>query len=131
MSISEVLAVAAGGVVGAVGRYLVYVAVGHLLGTGFPYATLIVNVVGSFAMGVLIETMALVWSASMAMRLFLTTGILGAFTTFSTFSLDFAVLYERKAFALCALYTVASFVLSVGALFAGLQVMRRLLAPNL
>jgi CrcB protein len=131
MSISEVLAVAAGGVIGAVARYLVYVAVGHLLGTGFPYATLIVNVVGSFAMGVLIETMALVWSASMAMRLFLTTGILGAFTTFSTFSLDFAVLYERKAFALCALYTVASFVLSVGALFAGLQVMRRLLAPNL
>jgi CrcB protein len=131
MSISEVLAVAAGGVIGAVARYLVYVAVGHLLGTGFPYATLIVNVVGSFAMGVLIETMALVWSASMAMRLFLTTGILGAFTTFSTFSLDFAVLYERKAFALCALYTVASFALSVGALFAGLQVMRRLLAPNL
>ena len=130
MSISEVLAVAAGGVVGAVSRYLVYVAVGHLLGTGFPYATLIVNIAGSFAMGALIETMALVWSTSMAMRLFLTTGILGAFTTFSTFSLDFAVLYERKAFALCALYTVASFVLSVGALFAGLQVMRRLLAPS-
>jgi CrcB protein len=131
MSISEVLAVAAGGVIGAVSRYLIYVAVGHLLGTGFPYATLIVNVVGSFAMGVLVETMALVWSASTAMRLFLTTGILGAFTTFSAFSLDFAILYERRAFALCALYTIASFVLSVGGLFAGLQVMRRLLAPNL
>lgn len=130
MSISEVLAVAAGGTLGAVSRYLVYVAVGHLLGAGFPYATLIVNVVGSFAMGALVETMALVWSTSTAMRLFLTTGILGAFTTFSTFSLDFAVLYERKAFALCALYTIASFVLSVGALFAGLQVMRRLLAPS-
>lgn len=131
MSISEVLAVAAGGVIGAVARYLVYVAVGHLLGMGFPYATLIVNVVGSFAMGALVETMALVWSTSTAMRLFLTTGILGAFTTFSTFSLDFAVLYERRAFALCALYTIASFVLSVGALFAGLQVMRRLLTPSL
>jgi CrcB protein len=130
MSISEVLAVAAGGTLGAVSRYLVYVAVGHLLGAGFPYATLIVNVVGSFAMGALVETMALVWSTSTAMRLFLTTGILGAFTTFSTFSLDFAVLYERKAFAMCALYTIASFVLSVGALFAGLQVMRRLLAPS-
>lgn len=130
MSISEVLAVAAGGTLGAVSRYLVYVAVGHLLGAGFPYATLIVNVVGSFAMGALVETMALVWSTSTAMRLFLTTGILGAFTTFSTFSLDLAVLYERKAFALCALYTIASFVLSVGALFAGLQVMRRLLAPS-
>jgi CrcB-like protein, Camphor Resistance (CrcB) len=60
----EVLAVAAGGVIGAVARYLVYVAAGHLLGTGFPYGTLIVNVVGSFAMGVLVETMALVWSTS-------------------------------------------------------------------
>ena len=131
MSISEVLAVAAGGVIGAVARYFVYVAIGHLLGTGFPYATLIVNVVGSFAMGALVETMALVWSTSTTMRLFLTTGILGAFTTFSSFSLDFAILYERRAFALCALYTSASFVLSVAALFAGLQVMRRLLAPNL
>jgi CrcB protein len=126
MSITNLLAVAAGGVTGAVARYLVYVATGHLLGIGFPYATLIVNVVGSFAMGVLVETMALAWSTSTAMRLFLTTGILGAFTTFSTFSLDFAVLYERRAFVLCALYTIASFVLSVGALFAGLYLVRRL-----
>ena len=77
-------------------------------------------------MGVLVETMALVWSTSTEMRLFLTTGILGAFTTFSTFSLDFAVLYERRAFLLCALYTVASFALSVSALFAGLHLVRRL-----
>ena len=131
MSISELQAVAAGGVTGAVARYLVYVAVGHLLGSGFPYATLIVNVVGSFAMGVLVETMALVWSTSTEMRLFLTTGILGAFTTFSTFSLDFAVLFERRAFALCALYTIASFALSVGALFAGLHLVRRLVPPPL
>ena len=129
MSMSELLAVAAGGVTGAVARYLVYVAVGHLLGTGFPYATLLVNVVGSFVMGVLVELMALVWSASIEMRLFLTTGILGAFTTFSSFSLDFALLYERRAFALCALYTIASFALSVGALFAGLHLVRRLVAP--
>jgi CrcB protein len=127
MSLINVLAVAAGGIAGAVARYLVYVATGHLLGTNFPYATLIVNVVGSFAMGVLVETMALTWSASTAMRLFLTTGILGAFTTFSAFSLDFAVLYERRAFALCALYTIASFALSIGALFAGLYLVRRLI----
>jgi CrcB protein len=128
--VNGVLAVAAGGVVGAVGRHLLYLATGHLLGHGFPYATLIVNVVGSFAMGVLIETMALAWSASTEMRLFLVTGILGAFTTFSTFSLDFAVLYERRAFALCALYTIASFALSVGALFAGLVLVRRLVPPS-
>ena len=129
MSMSALLAVAAGGVTGAVARYLVYVAVGHLLGSGFPYATLIVNIVGSLAMGVLVELMALVWSTSAEMRLFLTTGILGAFTTFSSFSLDFAVLYERRAFALCALYTIASFALSVGALFAGLHLVRRLVPP--
>jgi len=130
MSMAELLAVAAGGVSGAVARYLVYVGVGQLLGTGFPYATLIVNVVGSFAMGVLVETMALVWSASTEMRLFLATGMLGAFTTFSTFSLDFAVLFERRAYGLCALYAIASFLLSVGALFAGLHMMRRLLVPG-
>lgn len=122
---------AAGGVTGAVARYLVYVAIGHLLGPGFPYATLVVNVVGSFAMGVLIETMALVWNTSTAMRLFLATGVLGSFTTFSTFSLDFAVLYERRAWIACAIYTIASVVLSIAALFAGLHLMRRVLAPSL
>lgn len=122
---------AAGGVVGAVGRYLVYVAVGHLLGAGFPYATLLVNVVGSFAMGVLVESMALIWTTSTAVRLFLAVGLLGSFTTFSTFSLDFAVLFERRAYVLCAIYTVASFVCSVGGLFAAMYLVRRLLAPNL
>jgi CrcB protein len=131
VSLPALLAVAAGGVTGAVARYLVYVLVAHLLGVGFPYATLIVNVVGSFAMGALVETMALVWSTSTEMRLFLTTGVLGAFTTFSTFSLDFVVLFERRAFALCALYTLASFAFSVGALFTGLHLTRRLLAPSL
>jgi CrcB protein len=108
-----------------------YVLAAHLLGVGFPYATLIVNVVGSFAMGALVETMALVWSTSTEMRLFLTTGVLGAFTTFSAFSLDFVVLFERRALALFALYTLASSAFSVGALFAGLHLMRRLLAPSL
>jgi len=130
MSVAELLAVAAGGVVGAVARYLVYVALGHLLGAGFPYATLAVNVVGSFAMGVLVETMALVWSTSTATRLFLVVGVLGSFTTFSTFSLDFAVLFERRAYVLCALYTIASVLLSIAALFAGLYLMRRVLAPS-
>jgi CrcB protein len=123
------LAVAAGGVVGALARYGVYVATGHWLGHGFPYATLIVNLVGSFAMGVLIETMALVWNTSNEMRLFLAVGVLGSFTTFSTFSLDFVVLYERRDWWLSALYASASVILSIGALFAGLQLMRRLLAP--
>lgn len=123
------LLVAGGGALGAVARYLVFVWAGHLLGTGFPYGTLIVNIAGSFAMGALTEIMALVWSASQETRLLLVVGVLGAFTTFSTFSLDFVVLYERGRTLLCAGYVAASVTLSIGALFAGMWVFRRLLAP--
>ena len=125
------LAVAGGGALGAVARYLVFIAAGHVLGAAFPFGTLIVNVVGSFAMGALTEIMALVWSASTQTRLFLVVGFLGAFTTFSTFSLDFVVLYERGRLLLCALYVGASVVCSIGALFFGMWVFRRLLAPAL
>lgn len=125
----EILLVAGGGAVGAVARYLVYVLAGQLLGPAFPFGTLIVNIVGSFLMGVLVETMALVWSASQEARLFLAVGVLGAFTTFSTFSLDVAVLYERGRPVLVATYIVVSVICSIGALFAGLHVMRRILAP--
>jgi len=123
------LAVAGGGALGAVVRYLVFIAAGHLLGAAFPFGTLIVNVAGSFAMGALTESMALVWSASTQTRLFLVVGFLGAFTTFSTFSLDFVALYERGRLLLCALYVGASVVCSIGALFFGMWVFRRLLAP--
>ena len=125
------LIVAGGGALGAVARYLVYVAAGHLLGAGFPFGTLIVNIAGSFVMGALAEIMALVWSASNEARLFLAVGFLGAFTTFSTFSLDFVVLYERGRLLLCALYVGVSVVGSIGALFAGMWLFRRLLAPVL
>ena len=91
----ELLLVAGGGALGAVARYLVYILAGQLLGTGFPFGTLIVNIAGSFAMGVLVEGMALAWTVGPATRLLLAVGVLGAFTTFSTFSLDVAVLYER------------------------------------
>lgn len=125
----EILLVAGGGAVGAVARYLVYVLAGQLLGPAFPFGTLIVNIVGSFLMGLLVETMALVWSASQEARLFLAVGVLGAFTTFSTFSLDVAVLYERGRPVLVATYIVVSVICSIAALFAGLHVMRRILAP--
>ena len=125
----EILLVAGGGAVGAVARYLVYVLAGQLLGPAFPFGTVIVNIVGSFLMGLLVEAMALVWSASQEARLFLAVGILGAFTTFSTFSLDVAVLYERGRPVLVATYIVVSVICSIGALFAGLHVMRRILAP--
>jgi CrcB protein len=126
---NSVLAVAGGGAIGAVARYFVYVAAAHLLGREFPFGTLIVNIGGSFIMGALTEIMALVWSTPNEMRLFLAVGFLGAFTTFSTFSLDVAVLYERGQLFLCAVYVSVSVVCSIGAIFAGLLLFRRLLSP--
>lgn len=121
------VAVACGGAVGATARYAVYLLSGHYLGHAFPYGTVIVNVVGSFVMGVLIEVMALAWSPNDETRLFLVVGILGAFTTFSTFSLDFAVLYERGKLGLSAAYLLISVTLSIAGLFAGMYMMRRIL----
>ena len=121
------LAVAAGGALGAVGRYLIVSQIGHWLGSGFPYGTLTVNVVGSFILGALVETMALVWSPSPELRALLVVGVLGAFTTFSAFSLDVVLLGERGQSLAAALYVIASVALSVGGLFAGLRVMRLIL----
>ncbi len=130
MSWSAIIAVAIGGAAGAVGRYLVSIGAGHWFGMDFPAGTLIVNVLGSFIMGVLTESMALAWSVSTETRALLVVGLLGAFTTFSTFSLDVAYLYERGQVVLCGIYILASFVLSVGALFVGLHVTRFIYAPG-
>lgn len=122
-----VLLVAAGGAIGAVGRYLVGVGAVRVLGFGFPWGTLIVNVLGSLLMGLLIEFIALRLSASNEVRTFLATGVLGSFTTFSAFSLDFAVLMERKEHMAALFYLSASVTLSILALFAGLSLARSLL----
>lgn len=121
------LAVAAGGAAGSLLRFGAMSAVGHWLGSGFPWGTLVVNVLGSFVMGVLIEGWALAWSVSPEMRAFLTVGVLGGFTTFSTFSLDAAYLIERQQTAAAAAYVVASVAMSVGSLFLGLMLMRQVL----
>lgn len=107
-------------------RHGVNVAVPRLLGLGFPYHTLTVNVVGSFAMGLLAGYFAFKADPGQSWRLFLTTGIIGGFTTFSAFSLDVAVLYERGATAMMAIYVFASVGISVAALFVGLYLMRAL-----
>ncbi len=126
--VKMLLAVAAGGAVGAVGRYLVISAVGHIFGTGFPLGTIVVNVVGSFVLGALIEALALVWSPSPELRAMVVVGVLGAFTTFSTFSMDVVLLYERGALGQAALYIGASVILSIGAFFLGLSLLRSALA---
>ena len=123
-----ILAVAAGGAIGAVARYLVMSATGALMGSSFPWSTLAVNVIGSFILGTLVEAMALTWSVGLELRAFLVVGVLGAFTTFSTFSLDVVVLYERGEFGAIAAYMIVSVILSVGALFAGLALVRAVLA---
>lgn len=119
-----VMAIAAGGAVGAVMRHYVghYMAV--LLGHGFPWGTLTVNVAGCFVMGVLVELIALAWSPSQEVRAFLTVGLLGALTTFSTFSLDVATLTGRGATLAAVVYIAVSVALSIGALFAGLAATR-------
>ncbi len=122
-----IIFIAAGGAIGAVLRHAVGVQLLRWLGAGFPFSALAVNVVGSFAMGVLLEIMALRLNVSPETRAFLTVGILGAFTTFSTFSLDVFVLYERGAIVSMVLYVAASVVLSVLGLVAGLQLFRAIL----
>jgi len=122
-----ILFIAAGGALGAVGRYAVLVGAGHWLGAGFPYGTFIVNVVGSFLLGALVEVMALSWSPSEEMRVFLVVGVLGAFTTFSSFSLDTVVLMQKGELGFAALYVAGSVVLSVAGFFAGLALFRQIL----
>ncbi len=120
-----VLLVALGGALGSVARYLVNVASSRVFGMGFPWGTLTVNVVGGFAMGLLAALLALKGGSQEA-RVFLMTGVLGGFTTFSAFSLDAVALWERGAAGLAAGYVAASVALSIGALFGGLALGRAL-----
>jgi CrcB protein len=113
-----------GGGIGAALRHGVNLLSARLLGTGFNYATLFENVSGSFVMGLLIGYFAFEGAPSQHWRLFLTTGILGGYTTFSAFSLDSVLLYERGEVWLAALYVVLSVGLSIAGLFAGLAVVR-------
>jgi fluoride exporter len=113
-----------GGGLGAALRHAVNLLSARLLGMAFPYATLIENVSGSLIMGLLAAYFAFKGDASQHWRLFLTTGILGGYTTFSAFSLDVAVLYERGELGLALTYALLSVLLSVGGLFAGLALVR-------
>jgi fluoride exporter len=117
-----------GGAIGAGARHLVNVGFLRWLGPGFPWSTLFVNVVGSFVMGALIETLALRFGGSVDLRTFLATGILGGFTTFSAFSLDAHALLTRGDTAAGLLYVAGSVLLSIAGLWAGLTLARQVLA---
>lgn len=118
--------VALGGALGACARYAVVLVTAALAGTGFPYSTMIVNVVGSFIMGVIVELSLEHVPLSDGLRAMVVVGVLGSFTTFSTFSLDVFTLFERDRMVAAGLYMMASVVLSIGALVAGLMLVRRL-----
>ena len=128
MSVKILFSVAFGGALGAVIRYVMMSGIGHFTHAGFPYVTLAVNVVGSFALGSLIEVMALSWSPGQEMRSFLVVGVLGAFTTFSTFSQDVVFLMERGELSSAGLYIALSVVLSIAGVFAGMILFRQILA---
>lgn len=127
MTPQMLLAVAAGGALGSMGRYVVGVLMARLLGAGFPWGTLTVNIVGSFVMGLLIEAAALRGVLSAEARAFVFVGVLGGFTTFSSFSLDVVTLVQRDEVWAAGAYLAATVVVGVFALVLGLFVARQML----
>ena len=122
---NQVLAIAGGGAVGAVLRYWVSSGVYALTGRGFPYGTLVVNVLGSLVMGFLYIWLLERIPGGVAMRAFLLIGLLGAFTTFSTFSVETLNLMEAGQIARALLNTLLSVVLCVGAAALGVMLARQ------
>ncbi len=123
----NILLVALGGACGAASRYAVNVLMLQQFGAGFPLATLTVNIVGSFFMGLITGLIALGWNISPRAQLFLMTGILGGFTTFSAFSLDVLALQERGEMVGILIYIVLSVVLSIAAAFFGILLVRKVI----
>lgn len=122
------LIVFVGAGIGGALRHGVNVWTVRLFGLGFPFGTFTVNIMGSLAMGIIAGYFMLKGGSSQHWRLFLAPGILGGFTTFSSFSLDVALLYERGELAMMAIYVLASVLVAVGALFSGLWTMRSFLS---
>jgi fluoride exporter len=122
--VNSYLVVFLGAGIGGALRHGVNVAALRLLGPGFPHGTMTVNVVGSMAIGLLAGWFAHRADPGQTWRLFLTTGILGGFTTFSAFSLDVALLFQRGQIGLAAVYVLTSIVLAILGLFAGLWLIR-------
>jgi fluoride exporter len=126
--VNAVLAIALGGGLGAVARHGVGVLALRLFGPGFPWGTLIVNVAGCFVVGLAVAGFMRLGGISDTLRLFLTTGVLGGFTTFSAFSLDAMKLVQAGQWTVATAYVLASVVLSLLAVFAGFSMLRALAA---
>jgi CrcB protein len=124
LNLQLIMAVAIGGAIGSVARYLVGIGSGKLFGLNFPWGTLIINIAGSFLIGAFVESFALRWDLPQVARVFLTVGICGGFTTFSTFSLDSYLLMVRGEMWPAFAYMAGSVVLSIAGLFAGIHLIR-------
>lgn len=115
----SVLYVAAGGALGALSRWGLNLTASELTKGDFPYATFIANIVGSFFMGILVAYFLKNVTLSDELKLFLTVGFLGSFTTFSTFSIDAVSLFTRGEILVAITYIFASVILSIGAVMLG------------
>ncbi len=124
MQFGILLAVAVGGALGSLLRYFVAGSIQSAAWPGFPWGIFAVNITGGLAMGIIAELAALKLNMSPEVRAFLTVGVLGGYTTFSTFSLDSVLLIERGAYTSAALYISGSAILSILALFAGMWLVR-------
>lgn len=124
-----ILYVALGGALGASCRHLLGMGTLKAFGPDYPYGTLAANVLGGFLMGLLAGWLALKVSGGANLRLFLGVGLLGGFTTFSAFSLDAVLMYEKKAYGALLGYVGGSVILSIGALFIGLILARKIFGP--
>jgi len=115
-----------GGGLGSSLRHTINLLCARCIGTAFPYGTFIINITGSTIMGLIAGYLAFKGEASQPWRLFLMTGVLGGYTTFSAFSLDAALLYERGEIGLGLFYVLGSVVFSIAGLFGGLALVRHL-----
>ncbi|MGV3552873.1 fluoride efflux transporter CrcB [Rhizobium sp.] len=121
---NHILLVAAGGALGSVARYLTGLATVRWFGPGYPWGTLAVNIAGGLAIGIFAELIARRFDGSQELRLFIITGILGGFTTFSAFSLEVTAMAERGDYLTAIGYILTSVLISLAAVFAGLALVR-------
>ena len=127
LSFKYFIAVVVGGALGAAARYLIMIGIGHWFGHGFPFATVVINIIGAFLLGSFVQISALFWSPSPELRIFITVGILGSFTTFSALALDFYILWGRGEVIEATGYIAVSVIFGIVAFFAGIFVFRTLL----
>ena len=122
------LAIAAGGAVGALARHFFAAQIMRWMGTGFPWGIFAANILGSFLMGIVVQVFMNLSEPMPGLRAFIAVGVLGAFTTFSTYSLDIVLLMERGQWGLALIYALASVGLAVVGLMAGMALMRLVFA---